>query len=127
MVPSSARSSPARVRGGWTCRPVDPDQADDITRGDDEIEGGEQDAGAVAGRQAMGDEGLAGARHRRRGTVVNGELPRAREQRGIPAARSGVVPPGAQDVVGQFVEHALERTERTGSSLGRRRTSHGYG
>jgi hypothetical protein len=38
-------------------RAVDADEADDVTGSDDEIETGEQHAGAVTGRQTAGDEG----------------------------------------------------------------------
>ncbi len=48
-----------RAQQGGLAGAVHPDQTDDVSGGDDEVEAGEEDAGAVSGRQATGDEGGA--------------------------------------------------------------------
>ena len=48
-----------RAQQGGLAGAVHADQTDDVTGGDDQVEAGEQDAGAVSGRQTAGDEGCA--------------------------------------------------------------------
>ena len=59
MPASAGELAGQRAQQGGLAGAVDADQADDVTGGDDEVEAGEQDAGAVAGGQAAGDEGGA--------------------------------------------------------------------
>ena len=59
-LPSSGHGLPgeeAQQRG--LARAVRPDQPDDVAGGEDEVEPGEQDAGAVTGGQAGGLQGGA--------------------------------------------------------------------
>src|SRR4051812_18731948 len=117
VAPANPPTAPGQLTGEGAqqrrlARAVDPDEPDDVAGRDDEIEVGEQDAGAVPGGQAAGDQGGTQENSRWDGsdgsTTVTGSRART-DDTGRPDRSPAVfVVLLVEDGVGHLVEHLLE-------------------